>query len=391
MTATACNDKPQPAAVVATAAASAASAAPSKPAAPITIYEKVVMSSVYEVDRIYKSMVGPNSTADVHLIDPNNPELLWIVGFEAIMVEPKGDTRISQEFMCHANLDIDATQHLDLFGARKSITGRLFTLSQGQHRIDIPAGFGIPIVSTEVLSLNTQVLNLNIEKGTRQVRHRVIMRYARDSELTTPMKPLYPVGAYGLKLLDGKDGHYGLTSSDKADAKHGPGCLPGANAGENVFDDHAGRKFTGHWVVKPGREKNHTRVTKIMDLPFDTTVHYVAVHLHPFAESLELRDLTTNKPVYKAFTRQSSAGVGLDHVDFFASAQGFALLKGHEYELVSVYNNTSGKPQDSMAVMNMYALDKEFKKPDLSQLKLKLERDRRSNGKPAATSKPGAM
>jgi hypothetical protein len=28
-----------------------------------------------------------------------------------------------------------------------------------------------------------------------------------------------------------------------------------------------------------------------MNLPFDTTVHYVAAHLHPCVESLELRDL----------------------------------------------------------------------------------------------------
>ena len=115
-----------------------------------------------------------------------------------------------------------------------------------------------------------------------------------------------------------------------------------------------------------------------MALPFDTTVHYIAVHLHPFAESLELRDLTSGKSVYKARTRQAHKGVGLAHVDFFSSVDGIPLFKKHEYEIVSVYNNTSKEPQDSMAVLNLYALDKEWVKPDLTKLK-KTSRDKPAN------------
>jgi len=37
-----------------------------------------------------------------------------------------------------------------------------------------------------------------------------------------------------------------------------------------------------------------------MNLRFDTTLHYIAVHLHPFAEFLELRDLTADKSILKA-------------------------------------------------------------------------------------------
>jgi hypothetical protein len=118
-------------------------------------------------------------------------------------------------------------------------------------------------------------------------------------------------------------------------------------------------------------------VTELMDLPFDTTLHYVAVHLHPFAETLELIDLTAKKTVYKARTRQADKGIGLAHVDSFSSEEGIPLYKGHEYEIVSVYNNTSGEDQDSMAVMNLYLFDKEFKKPDLSKAP-----------KPASSSKP---
>jgi hypothetical protein len=375
-------DTPSPAPLAPAASATGAS----QPAGP-AVYEKTVLSPVYEVDKIYKSMQGPQSTKELTLRDDAELELLWVVGFEAIIVEPKGTERVSQEFMCHTNLDIDPTLHQELFDDEdKRLTGRLFTLSQGQYRIDLPKGFGIPILSSELMSLNTQVLNLNIKEGKREVRHRVVMRYVRDSELDKPMKALFSAGAYGLKLLEGKDGRYGDDGDDGAD-EHAA-CLPGENAGQNEFGDGKGRRFTGHWVVKPGREENHTQVTKLMDLPWDTTLHYVAVHLHPYAESLELRDNTAGKAVFKAFTRQADEGIGLAHVDSLSSEEGIALFKDHAYELVSVYNNTSGEDQDSMAVMNLYALDKEFSKPDLAKAKARLAEERK---KKADRSRPGQV
>ncbi len=368
----ACDDKALPPPRPVHTSEAVASAAPA-PAGP-KVYERVILSEVYEVDRIYKSMQGPNSTEAFRLEDLSAPELLWIVGFEAIMVDPAGDKQVSQEFMCHANLDIDATRHHELFDQKKLTSGRLFTLSQGQYRIDMPKGTGIPILSTEALMLNTQVLNLNDPDAKHRVRHKVVMRYLRDKEVAGEMKALYVAGAFGLKLLEGKDGHYGRTDEhpDGHEGHQGhdehAACLPGVNAGQNVFDDNAGRKFTGHWVVEPGREVNHTDVTKLMDLPFDTTLHYVAVHLHPFAETLTLEDLTTGEVVYQAKTRQAAVGIGLAHVDFFSSDEGIPLYKDHRYEIVSVYENTSGQPQDSMAVMNLYLHDREFKKPDLSKI-----------------------
>ncbi|MEM1031271.1 MAG: hypothetical protein AAF928_19870 [Myxococcota bacterium] len=355
------------------------------------VRERVLLSPVYEVDRLYPSMTGPNSTETVKLGEQSDaaPELVWVVGFEATMVAADGATPASQEFMCHTNLDVDPIDHRARFGEKKPITGRLFTLSQGQYRIDMPLGFGIPVQSDESILVNTQVLNLNEEGGAPPVRHRVSLRYVRDAELARPLTPLYVAGAYGLKLLEGEDGHYGLdpaaTGATSGDALHRAGtapassaaagkdppsmdtqhtaCLPGTNAGTNAFDDGRGRSFTGHWVVPPGREVNHTRVTDLMALPFDTTLHYVAVHLHPFAETLELKDLTTGNTVYRAKARQADRGVGLAHVDFFSSQEGIPLYRDHEYEIVSVYNNTSGVPQDSMAVMNLYLRDMEFRAP----------------------------
>jgi hypothetical protein len=136
-------------------------------------------------------------------------------------------------------------------------------------------------------------------------------------------------------------------------------------------------------VVKPGREVNKTPVTTMMAVPFDTTIHYIAVHLHPFAESLTLNDLTTGKTVYSSKTRQLEGKIGLAHVDSLSSTEGIPVFKDHEYELVSVYNNTTSENQDSMAVMLIYLLDKEFTRkpaPDVKRASLKSPTPKKPGG-----------
>lgn len=116
-------------------------------------------------------------------------------------------------------------------------------------------------------------------------------------------------------------------------------------------------------MVPPGRQVNRTLVTKVMNLPFDTTIHAIAVHLHPFAESLELRDLTTGERVFVSHAENLPDRIGLARVEAFSSPEGIPLFKDHEYELVSVYHNTSGVDQDSMAVMLLYLRDHDFTAP----------------------------
>ena len=121
--------------------------------------------------------------------------------------------------------------------------------------------------------------------------------------------------------------------------------------------------MSGHWIVPPGRSEEHTNVTRWMNLPFDTRLHFAAIHVHPYAESLELRDLTTKKTVFKSIAHNRKNGIGLDAVDNYSSIEGKPLYKSHSYELISVYNNPTSVNSDSMAVMLLFLDDKEFKKP----------------------------
>jgi cyclophilin family peptidyl-prolyl cis-trans isomerase len=328
------------------------------PGAVLRAQEKTleVLSDVYTIDKKYRSMKGPQSSMPVKF-EAGPRELLWITGYSADVVTETGDGDGLIEYMCHSNFDIDASAHARLWQGRYAVNPRLFTISQGQTDIRFPDGFGIPVTSDESFSLTTQVLNLNYDSCDLKVRHRTRIRYVRDADLTIAMKPLYQTAVYGLKLLQGADGRYGI---DPAEPHHGASCLPGANADAHTYTDAFDRKFTGHWVVKPGREVNRTPVDAMLQLPEDTTAHYIAVHLHPFAESLELYDATEKKTVWKSNAVNPAGRIGLERVETYSSEEGLPLHRDHHYELVSVYNNTSGEDQDSMAVMFLYLKDPHF-------------------------------
>ena len=267
--------------------------------------------------------------------------------------------------MCHSNLDIDLERHSKLFRWDKKVSTRLFSVSPGVGYVKLPEGFGIPLMSDETIFLTSQVLNHNIDKANFQVRQQMDVEYVRDVDLKTPMKPLYMQSLESMALVEGSEAYYDVAHPDKE--KHGPGCMMGETASpQSNIQDPFGRIFTGHWIVKPGRQVNHTLVTKLLALPFDTTVHYMTVHVHPFAESIELKDLTNGEVIFHSNVVNFKDRIGIESVDSFSIKEGKPLYKDHEYELVSVYNNTSGTDQDAMAVAFLYLLDKEFKRPALA-------------------------
>lgn len=343
--------------------------------------QKQVLSNVYTIEKKYRSMEGPAGIQTVYLGDQEVPELLWVTGIKTEVVGEDGKTLASQELMCHLNVEIDAAKHKALFDLKRYPASRLMTLSQGVFEMKTPDGFGFPIASVEPLIVYTQVLNHNIEHPNgMKVRHRVTFTYLRDKDLTTPMKPLFNVGASGMvQLVDNPLALAATMNMPEMADQHGiehhsaADCLVGMRAPNAAgmasdYVDPSGRKLTGHWVVPPGVQTNHSDITWFMGLPYDVKLHYAVAHLHPFAKSLTLIDSTTGKTIWSAHAEGPKEGIGLAHVDTFTSSAGVPMYKEHKYELVSVYDNTSGVNQDSMASMFFGFSDPEFVKPTPAQL-----------------------
>jgi hypothetical protein len=341
-------------------------------------------SQAFHVNEIWKSMQGPSDQQKIGLTDPEQPEILWLTGYRAAIMgaDPDANASVSQEFMCHNNLfaDVDKpAQHPRIFGWSDSKTRghhhRLFTLSQGQFEIVLPEGFGVPVRSDERLGLGTQVLNHNIVDADVMVRHQTQIDYVRDEDTDGPMAPLYPSPVFVMVSLEDTEAYFGSKEGEPqhAGSSCSVGTIPelGEGMSASVLVDDLGQRFANHWVVKPGREVRHTLVTGQMDLTFDTRIHFIGAHVHPFSESLELRDLTTGESLYEIHPTAPEEGIGLAEIGVFSSKEGIPLYKDHEYEIVSVYDNTSGVDQDAMATLILYLYDADADKAIRYMKKLK--------------------
>lgn len=319
---------------------------------------KTVLSDVYHIDTIYKSMMGPMSSKKIKLGSTYSTQLMWITGFEAMVVDAKGTEILPNDYVCHSNLNLDFALLNNTFRMSHR-SDRAFTLSQGQLKVNFPEGFAIPTLGMYPFLLSTQALNLNNHDLDIEVRHKIKIDYVIDSFLENAFTPLMVTSAYGVKALKKGQQHYDVQSTDHA--TYGQSCLVGTAARPRDITDKYGQKFTGHWIVPPGREVNYTNVTRMMNIPFNTTIHYISVHAHPFAESLELKDLTTGESLFKSEVLNSKNKIGIDQAAIFSSVEGIPVYKDHEYQLISIYNNTSDTDQDAMAVMYLYLKDVNYK------------------------------
>jgi cyclophilin family peptidyl-prolyl cis-trans isomerase len=343
----------------------------------------VYLSPTYTIDKKYRSMEGPGSTDSIYIdAQQDPPELLWIVGVKTEMVAEDGETPQLPELMCHVNVDLDAAKHSAMFKLNRYTQQRLVTLSQGMLNAQFPDGFGYPLASNEPLNLFTQVLNHNIEHpNNMKVRHRVTISYIRDKDLKTPLKPLFNVGASGTVILDNGSHNMAMpnmamaevTGSDGKPLDHTTSCLtlpraPNAVGTGSDYTDPSGHKVTGHWIVPPGHQVNHSDITWFMGLPMNASLHWAAAHLHPFAQSLTIRDTTTDQTIFEVKATGPKDKVGLDKVETFTSEKGVPMYRDHKYELISVYDNPTQQNADSMASAFLALEDPSFVKPDETTL-----------------------
>ena len=91
-------------------------------------------SDAFTIDTTWASMQGPYRVMHVQLTDSTSHELVWVVGYEAAIVDADTREPKSSEFMCHSNVDLDMARHRQIFGWHKYPSRRLFTLSEGQTR-----------------------------------------------------------------------------------------------------------------------------------------------------------------------------------------------------------------------------------------------------------------
>ncbi|MBT8394874.1 MAG: hypothetical protein HKO81_04980 [Flavobacteriaceae bacterium] len=307
----------------------------------------------FVVDNIYKSMEGPKAMRSFQL-NPNKSELVWLTSFETIALSTNEQDTLSNDFICHSNVDYYDGEHFSKWNLEHRIGEqypRLTSMSNGVERYSFPEGFGFPVFTDENLFLASQALNHNITNDVFTIKHKMNLGYKPHNK---NMKPLKSKTIFVMLPFESNEVDFRNPEMTDPNA-----CLP-VDLKNHVYTDEDGNSLTGHWVIFPGRKTYQSNVTKQLALNDTTSMHHIAVHLHPFAEELSLKDITSDSILFTSEATNFKDKIGLKKVDSFSSEKGVLFFPDHEYELILKVNNTTNKRQDMMASMFVFLYDTEM-------------------------------
>jgi hypothetical protein len=312
--------------------------------------EYKMLSPTFIVDDIYKSMEGPKASSYVMLSQDST--LLWITGFKVVAQDAKTGEKMSNDFICHMNVDMNDSKYYSTFGLEDRIGKqypRLTSLSHGMEAFEFPDGFGIPIKGNDFLNVTTQTLNHNIKEAYYKVKHKVSISYREDKNI----KPLMSKTAFIMLPYDKYD-PYKSPTDPGADF-----CIP-VETKNHSYDDGSGNKLSGHWVIPTGKNTYRSNINHQLGIKDSLRLHAAAIHVHPFATRIMLFNKTTQKPVFVSKVTNHQNSIGLTNIENFTSKEGIWLYQNQEYEIVLEVNNTSKEEQDMMGSMFLFFYDEEM-------------------------------
>lgn len=300
------------------------------PAALASIQSRTFELKNIVVQKPSAAMEGPRKAMFIDLAAKEaRVHTFWILGLK---VDVLNNGALTPQNLCHfrfgrvpkdtkvANLDL--ANNLIEEGIKL-----LLSISQGQNEIQFPPGFGMPVAvppDEMALFMAGQVQSADVPTAAQNLTFRATVKYLDGpTGVAEKIKPLYLV-------------HFHIAS-------HQHHQVQGSSA-------------HGHFVVPPGAHTFSTVVPQVLldRFSFESKVHYIRMHLHAFAESMEIYDVTMKRSVWKGFAKTDPKVATLVHTDFYSDATGFSLNPRHVYKVVSNYTNPTSKDVDAMAYLQVY-------------------------------------
>lgn len=333
--------------------------------------DSIIVESPYLlVDTIFRSMEGPftceyaflNKHLFARISSIVSPELIWLTGYKVELYDDKGN-RLSDDYMCHNNLNIAEKNVLPWKVKTKGTDKRLFTLTEGQVDLHLPPSTGIPVMSDQRLRVDFQVLNHNVQNINLKVKQVVTVYYKKDKDCKQEMTPLYQQSMFVTKQLSGPIGGFDevpLNDSVVANTSHEEVKLCCSKPNDMIvsegfpFKDKYNRLFTGHWTLPDSVEYLKVNADPFLNLKQDEIVYFFSAHVHPFCQYLELFDETDLKSVYRSEAVNFKDKIGLEKIGAGVFPQGIGLSASHHYTLRSVYHKTRPEKHTAMATMFLY-------------------------------------
>lgn len=313
--------------------------------------EYKMISPTFYIDGIYKSMEGPKSSNYIQLSQDST--LLWITGFHVKALDSKTKKQVSNDFICHTNIDFNDVKYFSDFHLEKRIGiyyPRLTSLSHGLENFSFPKGYGVPMKGNDLLYVTTESLNHNITDANFLIKHEVTIDYSKNKP---PFKPLLSRTVFIMLPYN---------ESDPYKSPIDPGkdyCIP-VETKNHSYDYGNGNVLSGHWVIPIGKKLYRSSIDGQLQIKDSLRLHAAAVHVHPFATSLTLWDKTSKTAIFKSKMTNHKNKIGLSNINQFISEAGVWMYKNHEYELILEVNNTTKVNQDMMGSMFLFFYDKEL-------------------------------
>ncbi len=311
----------------------------------------VMESPSFLIDGIYKSMEGPKASRYIQL--NQSKELFWITGFEVKALDANTNQNLSNDFICHMNVDINDINYYSNFNLKDRIGKqypRLTSLSHGLEKFNFPEGFAVPVLGNDFLNITTQTLNHNIKKINKEVKHKVIINYEKNSN---KMKPLMSITAFIQLPFDNFDPNKQPIDPNSNE------CIP-VETKNHTYIASDGKKLSGHWKIPLGVKSYQGSINEHLNIKKPIKLHFAAPHVHPFATRIGIYDKTTNDTLFSCAIKNHKNLIGLDKINVFSSQQGIIMYPNHNYEMFIFCNNTSKVEQDMMGSMFLFFYDEEL-------------------------------
>jgi len=289
-----------------------------------TIHTRVVETGPLHIEGIEHSMEG-----EFQRVPLDTEGIGWVTGFRTDVVDATTGAPLGDEFFCHSQLQLDT-------GAR------LMVAATGIREVTLPEGFGIPLQqilgdldeSWRGVSLMGMVLNNFDADLSADVKLRFSLDYVSpDDPNAAAVKRLYRASVTILP--------------DHPSVEVFEGDPP-----QRVSTPRAAHGKTGHWMVPPGRQILRERYRGLIGA--ETQVHFGVVHLHNYGRAVRLTDLTTGEVLWHVEAAYEPDRPQIRTIPVYSSVEGFTMFPDHEYELATVYDNTSDVAVDAMATMYLY-------------------------------------
>jgi hypothetical protein len=217
-------------------------------------------------------------------------EPVWVIGYETEIFD-HASKQPRENFLCHT-LFGDGWQEQNLPGW-KAIYTDSFT-----REVKLPEGFGLYLSPGE--NLEWMPMFNNRSANVAEVGMRARIQVIREKDLVTPLRQLY-------------------------------------SALYSIHEPHL-------YFVPPGGDEREMT----FHVPFDGRIHFIGTHIHPYAESIEVFNVSRNERIWKSEKKIDATG-SMRGLTVYSSPEGYPVEILQTLRLKAVYGNPTDKPIDAMA------------------------------------------